>query len=115
MFSGPGAPAKDIVIDTENAGSNRIVARAWAGMEAQKIGLQDDAQTKEQLLALLERWARLTLEKNKCKIVNGAERTYITQGYLYHGATRYKSMTEHEDYLHALLLAVLKLRQEAKP
>jgi hypothetical protein len=59
-LSGPGAPAEDIVIDRKKAGFNRIVARAWAGMEAQKIALQDSAQTKEQLLALGRKYGLVT-------------------------------------------------------
>ena len=59
-LTGPGAPAEALVIDSRKASAHRIVARAWAGMQARKIGLEDSAQAREQLLSLGRKYGLVT-------------------------------------------------------
>jgi len=57
---GPGAPAEVLIIDSRKASANRLVARAWAGLQARKIGLEDTPRARELLLSLGRKYGLVT-------------------------------------------------------
>ncbi len=74
----------------------------WKPLKVQS--LQDEGSVDE-LLVYIERWARLELEKaGYYPEPNSYENGYIVSD----GSS---TLTEHHDYLHALLLAVWKIKE----
>ena len=59
-LTGSGAPAEALIIDSRKASAHRIIARAWAGMQARKSGLEDNAVARERLLRLGRKYGLVT-------------------------------------------------------